>query len=133
MVEHALEVTKHHLRTVQVILIASKHTRTKDPEVEEMYRNEAGWGEVDNCWGSIGYVNFLLYRPPAYEDIVYEPLQTYRLHAVPKSWKKKPSTAWLRFRAERNADVRVRPALLGDMVEVALRNAAVPFTATNAP
>ena len=109
----------YELRAVlQLIMIGSKHNRTADPLTAELYRTENGWGEVDNCWGQLGYVNVMVYKPPHYEDIVPN------LASVGQRgrWTKRM------FRAERNADVTVREKEFGDMVAVALRNAALPFS-----
>jgi hypothetical protein len=100
---------------VQVVIIGSKHKRISE-ETDELYRTESGWGEVDNCWGQIGYVNALLYKPD-YEDIRPNTAGIGKRH----------SPAKVHFRAERNADIFVHEQRLGDLLAVALRNAALPY------
>lgn len=106
--------TQLTIGAAQVILIASKHKRGSQ-KTDELYRTEFAWGEVDNCWGQLGYVSFVLYKPPEYFDLqLYQERETY-------------ATARELFRSERSADVYVRLDPFGDMVAVALRNAEVPY------
>ena len=50
-------------------MIDSMHKNEDSPEIKEALRLESGWGEVDNCWGQLGYVNVMLYKPPEYDDV----------------------------------------------------------------
>ena len=107
-------------------MIDSKHKNADNPEIQEALRLESGWGEVDNCWGQLGYINIMLYRPPEYSDIVPVWQQDYNKNHSRFS----PERAL--FRAERNADLTVRPQLMGDLIAVALRNAGMPFVDSSA-
>jgi hypothetical protein len=119
---NAMDRSSNRRHALQLVIIGSKHNRTSI-ETDELYRTESGWGEVDNCWGQIGYVNVLLYKP-AYEDI--------RPNTAGVGGKGgKFSPAKFQFRAERNADIFVREQRLGDMLAVALRNAAMPYSVSH--
>ena len=101
-------------------MVGSRHKKTGEPRAAEYYRNENGWGEVDNCWGQLGYINVMLYKPPSYSDI------------IPRKWHRPSKLGKLQrikseFRAERNAHIKVRQKELGDILAVALRNAAIPY------
>ena len=121
-----------HLRTaanfvcMQVVIVGSKHKLTEGDDADkreakksaEMYRTESGWGEVDNCWGQLGYVNVMLYHPPSYSDVVMRPL---------RKGHSRLSLAQREFRNERNADIIVQPEPFGDIIAVALRHAKIPY------
>jgi hypothetical protein len=109
-----------------MIIIASKHRSrvTGDKKevqiVQELYRTESGWGEVDNCWGALGYVNTLLYRPPKFSDLVlWTPPGRGNRSAL--------AEARLSFRRERNSSIYVREKELGVLVAAALHSAALPY------
>jgi hypothetical protein len=101
-------------------MIASKHKRFSK-ETNELYRTESAWGEVDNCWGQLGYVNILMYKPPAYSDIKPNSKRVYKKYRAAKYL----------FRTERNADIYVRTDPFGDLLAVALRKAALPYNSTS--
>jgi hypothetical protein len=112
-----------------VIIISSKHKPPSTTNIDllkrfdDLYRTESGWGEVDNCWGALGYLTVLVYEPLEYDDIVLT-------QAVRDTLKVPPtllSDVKRAFRAERNADINVREQELGDLVAVALHNAVLPL------
>jgi hypothetical protein len=111
---------------VQVVLVDTKHTLITK-EQRELHRFESAWGEVDNCWGQLGYVSFIVYEPPEDTDLVLHPTPPRAADAPPD----KVSPEFLKYRLERNADVVVRAKELGDLVAVALGNAAMAYVSSS--